>query len=49
MLARVFFGMNVESSYFKKVKNGRLEKLKMLVLIEQRFLNILNRLIVKRY
>jgi len=30
MLARVFFGMDVESSYFKKVKNGRLEKLKML-------------------
>jgi len=30
MLARVFFGMDVESDYFKKVKNGRLEKLKML-------------------
>ncbi len=30
MLARVFFGMDVESSYFKKVKNGRFEKLKLL-------------------
>ncbi len=30
MLARVFFGMDVESSYFKEVKNARLEKLKML-------------------
>jgi len=29
MLARVFFGMDVESSYFKKVKNARFEKLKM--------------------
>lgn len=29
MLARVFFGMDVESSYFKEVKNARLEKLKM--------------------
>ena len=30
MLARVFFGMNVESSYFKEVKNARFEKLKLL-------------------
>lgn len=30
MLARVFFGMNVESSYFKEVKNARLEKLRLL-------------------
>lgn len=30
MLARVFFGMDVESNYFKGVKNERLEKLKML-------------------
>jgi len=29
MLARLFFDMNVESSYFKKVKNARFEKLKM--------------------
>jgi len=29
MLARLFFGMNVESSYFKEVKNARFEKLKM--------------------
>lgn len=29
MLARVFFGMDVESSYFKEVKNARLEKLRM--------------------
>ena len=29
MLARVFFGMDVEASYFKKVKNARFEKLKM--------------------
>jgi len=29
MLARVFFGMDVESSYFKEVKNARFEKLKM--------------------
>jgi len=29
MLARVFFGMNVESSYFKEVKNARFEKFKM--------------------
>ena len=30
MLARLFFGMNVESDYFKEVKNARLEKLRML-------------------
>ena len=30
MLARVFFGMNVESDYFKEVKSARFEKLKML-------------------
>ncbi len=30
MLARVFFGMNVESDYFKKVKNARLEKFRLL-------------------
>jgi len=29
MLARLFFGMNVESSYFKEIKNARFEKLKM--------------------
>ena len=29
MLARVFFGMDVESSYFKEVKNARSEKFKM--------------------
>jgi hypothetical protein len=29
MLARVFFGMDVESSYFKEVKNARAEKFKM--------------------
>jgi len=29
MIARLFFGMDVESSYFKEVKNARLEKLKM--------------------
>ena len=29
MLARLFFGMDVESSYFKEVKNARLEKFKM--------------------
>ncbi len=29
MLARLFFGMNVESSYFKEVKSARFEKLKM--------------------
>ncbi len=30
MLARIFFGMDVESSYFKEVKNERFEKLKLL-------------------
>jgi len=30
MLARVFFGMDVESEYFKGVKNARLEKLRLL-------------------
>jgi hypothetical protein len=30
MLARVFFGMDVESSYFKEMKNERFEKLKLL-------------------
>jgi len=30
MLARLFFGMDVESDYFKEVKNARLEKLKLL-------------------
>ena len=30
MLARVFFNMNVESNYFKKMKNARFEKLKLL-------------------
>ena len=30
MIARVFLGMNIEASYFKEVKNERLEKLKML-------------------
>ena len=29
MLARVFFGMDVESDYFKEVKNARFEKLRM--------------------
>ena len=29
MVARVFFGMDVESDYFKKVKNARFEKLKL--------------------
>jgi len=29
LLARVFFGMDVESSYFKEIKNARLEKFKM--------------------
>jgi len=29
MLARLFFGMDVESSYFKEVKNARFEKFKM--------------------
>jgi len=30
MLARVFFNMNVESNYFKEMKNARFEKLKLL-------------------
>ena len=30
MIARVFFGMDVESDYFKKVKNERFEKFKLL-------------------
>jgi hypothetical protein len=30
MLARIFFGMDIESDYFKGVKNARLEKLKLL-------------------
>ena len=30
MLARLFFGMDVESDYFKEVKNERFEKLKLL-------------------
>ena len=30
MLARVFFDMDVESSYFKEMKNARFEKLKIL-------------------
>lgn len=30
MLARVFFDMNVESNYFKEMKNARFEKLKLL-------------------
>ncbi len=30
MLARIFFNMNVESSYFKEIKNERFEKLKLL-------------------
>ena len=30
MLARVFFGMNIESDYFKRTKSARLEKLKLL-------------------
>ena len=29
MLARLFFGMDVESSYFKEIKSARFEKLKM--------------------
>ncbi len=29
MLARLFFGMNVESNYFKEIKSARFEKLKM--------------------
>ena len=30
MLARVFFGMDVESNYFREMKNARFEKLKLL-------------------
>jgi len=30
MLARVFFGMDVESDYFKETENARFEKLKLL-------------------
>ena len=30
MLARVFFHMDVESDYFREVKNERLEKLRLL-------------------
>ena len=30
MLARVFFGMDVEANYFKEIKNARFEKLKLL-------------------
>ena len=30
MIARVFFDMNVEASYFKEIKNARFEKLKLL-------------------
>lgn len=30
MLARVFFGMDIEASYFRKAKNARFEKLKLL-------------------
>ncbi|MEA3419098.1 MAG: hypothetical protein U9Q90_06825, partial [Campylobacterota bacterium] len=30
MIARVFLGMDVESDYFKEVKNARLEKLRLL-------------------
>jgi len=29
MLARLFFGMDVESSYFKEAKNARVEKLRL--------------------
>lgn len=29
MIARVFFGMDVESDYFKEIKNARFEKLKL--------------------
>ena len=29
MLARLFFGMDVESDYFKKLENARFEKLKL--------------------
>ncbi len=30
MIARLFFGMKVESDYFRNMKNARLEKLRML-------------------
>ena len=30
MIARVFFNMDIESSYFKEMKNARFEKLKLL-------------------
>lgn len=30
LLARVFFGMDVETDYFKRIKNERFEKLKLL-------------------
>ncbi len=30
LIARVFLGMDVESSYFKEVKNARFEKFKLL-------------------
>jgi len=29
LLARLFFGMDVESSYFKEIRNARFEKFKM--------------------
>jgi len=29
MIARLFFGMDVESDYFKEIKNARFEKLKL--------------------
>ena len=32
MIARVFFNMDVESNYFKDIKNARFEKLKLLAL-----------------
>jgi hypothetical protein len=30
MLARIFFGMDVESDYFKEMKSERFEKFKLL-------------------
>ena len=36
MIARVFFGMDVESDYFKKVKHERFEKLKLYTVIENK-------------
>ena len=36
MLARVFFGMDVEADYFKEVKNARFEKLKLQDFFQQR-------------